>query len=323
MKIRVLSFLIIISLLMFPTSFTSAADTVSVRIDGTQVVFNQTAGYPFIDENSRTQVPFRVVLEAFGATVDWDNATRTAIAEKDGIIVKVPIGTDYIEKNGVKITNDTTSLIKDSRTYLPIRIVLEAFGAAVDWDGASKTVVVQTSRTANTIQATITMEDGGKIVLELYPDLAPQSVRNFVYLARAGYYDGLTFHRIIEGFMIQGGDPDSTGSGGPGYSIKGEFLDNGFSNNLKHTRGVLSMARRGDNYDSAGSQFFIMHADTPSLDGAYAAFGRVISGMDVVDKIASTPSSGPNGTVANENKPVIKTITIDSDAELPEPDRIN
>ena len=173
----------------------------------------------------------------------------------------------------------------------------------------------------NAIQATITMEDGGVIVLELYPELAPQSVRNFVYLARQGFYDGLKFHRIMKGFMIQGGDPDGNGSGGPGYSIKGEFVINGFQNDLKHERGVLSMAR-ANAYNSGGSQFFIMHADASSLDGGYAAFGRVTSGMDVVDKIAGTPNSGPNGAVAEDNKPVMKSVTIDNDIELPPPDMI-
>ena len=173
----------------------------------------------------------------------------------------------------------------------------------------------------NTIPATITMEDGGVIVLELYPDLAPQSVRNFVYLARQGFYDGLKFHRIMKDFMIQGGDPDGNGTGGPGYHIKGEFEQNGFTNDLKHKRGVLSMARSSA-FDSAGSQFFIMHGDYPSLDGGYAAFGQVTSGLEVVDKIAATPNSGPNGAVSESNKPVIATITIDSDIELPEPDKL-
>lgn len=175
--------------------------------------------------------------------------------------------------------------------------------------------------TENTIQATITMEDGGEIILELYPDLAPQSVRNFAYLARQGFYDGLKFHRIMKDFMIQGGDPDGAGTGGPGYSIKGEFEKNNFTNDLKHTRGVLSMAR-STAFDSAGSQFFIVHADAPSLDGSYAAFGRVTSGMDVVDRIADTPNSGANGAVAEENKPIIKAITIDDDVDLPEPDKL-
>jgi len=172
------------------------------------------------------------------------------------------------------------------------------------------------------IQATITMEDGGTIVLELYPDIAPQSVRNFVYLARQGFYDGLKFHRIMKNFMIQGGCPDSTGSGNPGYSIKGEFELNGWENDLSHERGVISMARGPDDFNSAGSQFFITDADSQGLDGQYAAFGRVISGMDVVDRIADTPNSGDNGKVAPENMPVIKSITIDSDAVLSEPDKL-
>lgn len=135
-------------------------------------------------------------------------------------------------------------------------------------------------------QITITMQNGKKIVAELYPDKAPNTVNNFLSLVNKGFYDGLIFHRVIEGFMIQGGDPLGRGTGGPGYGIYGEFAQNGFANDLKHTRGVLSMAR-SMMPNSAGSQFFIMHADAPHLDGAYAAFGKVIEGMDVVDEIAS------------------------------------
>ena len=134
---------------------------------------------------------------------------------------------------------------------------------------------------------TITMSDGGVIRAELYPTVAPNTVNNFISLAKKGYYDGLIFHRVISGFMIQGGCPQGKGTGGPGYSIKGEFAQNGFSNELKHTAGVLSMAR-SMMPNSAGSQFFIMHKDAPHLDGAYAAFGMVIEGMDVVNKIAET-----------------------------------
>ena len=133
---------------------------------------------------------------------------------------------------------------------------------------------------------TITMKNGGVIKAELYPDVAPISVQNFVKLAGNGFYNGLTFHRVIPGFMIQGGCPEGTGMGGPGYTIKGEFSANGVVNNLKHERGVLSMARAMDP-DSAGSQFFIMHETSPHLDGQYAAFGKVIEGMDVVDRIAN------------------------------------
>ena len=133
---------------------------------------------------------------------------------------------------------------------------------------------------------TFEMQDGGKIVAELYPDIAPQSVRNFIALANAGYYDGLIFHRVIPGFMIQGGCPEGSGMGGPGYCIKGEFFFNGFKNDLRHKRGVLSMAR-SSSPNSAGSQFFIMHADSKHLDGQYAAFGKVTNGLEVIDAIAS------------------------------------
>ena len=156
--------------------------------------------------------------------------------------------------------------------------------------------------------ATIEVENFGTIVVELYPEIAPNTVANFVELANSGFYEGVTFHRIISGFMIQGGDPQGNGQGGPGYSIKGEFTANGFENNLKHTRGVISMARTMMP-DSAGSQFFIMHKDAKNLDGQYAAFGKVIEGLDVVDKIADTPtyaSDKPKKDV------VIKSITVDT-----------
>ena len=133
---------------------------------------------------------------------------------------------------------------------------------------------------------TIQMKDGGVMKAELYPEIAPETVKNFGDLASKGFYNGLIFHRVIPGFMIQGGDPEGTGMGGPGYKIKGEFTANGFRNDLKHTRGVLSMARAMDP-NSAGSQFFIMHEDSPHLDGQYAAFGKLIEGIEVVDKIAS------------------------------------
>ena len=132
----------------------------------------------------------------------------------------------------------------------------------------------------------ITMDTGEVIKLELYPEIAPKTVENFEKLVKDGFYNGLTFHRIIRGFMIQGGCPKGNGTGGPGWQIKGEFASNGWKNDLKHTRGVISMARAG-HPDSAGSQFFIMHEDAPHLDGQYAAFGKVVEGMDVVDRIAA------------------------------------
>lgn len=165
----------------------------------------------------------------------------------------------------------------------------------------------QATEGENTVKARIVMESGGVIDLELYPDIAPITVENFENLCEKGFYDGLTFHRIISGFMIQGGDPNGNGTGGPGYSIKGEFEQNGVENGIKHERGVISMARSQD-YDSAGSQFFIMHDDADYLDGAYAAFGKVVSGMDVVDEIAGTPVSYDGQTPLEP--PVIKSIEI-------------
>jgi len=154
--------------------------------------------------------------------------------------------------------------------------------------------------------ATITMQNGKTMTLELYPGTAPITVENFVKLAKEGFYDGLIFHRVIEGFMIQGGDPDGTGCGGPGYSIKGEFAANGVKNDLKHTRGVISMARAMDP-NSAGSQFFIMHEDAPHLDGQYAAFGKMTDGFDTLDEIAQTDTDRMDRP-RNEQK--IESITI-------------
>ena len=167
---------------------------------------------------------------------------------------------------------------------------------------------------------TITMDDGGVITLELYPNIAPETVNNFVSLVNKGFYDGLSFHRIIPGFMIQGGDPLGNGTGGPGYSIKGEFKSNGFRNDLRHERGVISMARALDP-NSAGSQFFIMHADAPHLDGSYAAFGKVIDGMGVVDSIASVRTNMFND--APVTPVVIKSITVDTKGEeFKEPNKL-
>lgn len=166
---------------------------------------------------------------------------------------------------------------------------------------------------------TITMENGGIIKAELYPDIAPISVNNFISLIQKGYYDGLIFHRVIKGFMIQGGCPDGTGMGGPGYSIRGEFSSNGYENNLKHTPGVLSMAR-SMHPDSAGSQFFIMHKTSPHLDGSYAAFGKVIEGMDVVDRIAETDTDYNDRP---QEKQVMQSVTVDTfGVEYPEPEKM-
>ena len=167
---------------------------------------------------------------------------------------------------------------------------------------------------------TIEMENGDIIKAELYPAIAPNTVNNFISLINHGFYDGIIFHRVISGFMIQGGDPDGIGTGGPGYSIKGEFERNGFKNTLKHEAGVLSMAR-SMLPNSAGSQFFIMHKDAPHLDGSYAAFGKVIEGMDVVDKIANTPTDSSDKPLTPQ---VMKKVTVDTNGvKFPEPIKYN
>lgn len=158
---------------------------------------------------------------------------------------------------------------------------------------------------------TIEMENGGVIKAELYPEVAPNTVRNFIDLINRGFYDGLIFHRVIPGFMIQGGCPEGMGIGGPGYSIKGEFSRNGFKNDLKHTKGVLSMAR-AMSPDSAGSQFFIMVADSPHLDGQYASFGKVIEGIEVADKIVSTKTDYSDKPYEDQ---VMKKVTVETFGE--------
>lgn len=166
---------------------------------------------------------------------------------------------------------------------------------------------------------TINMKGGDVIKLELYPEIAPISVNNFISLINKHFYDGLIFHRVIRGFMIQGGCPDGTGMGGPGYSIKGEFAQNGVQNTLKHTEGVLSMAR-AMHPDSAGSQFFIMHKNAPHLDGSYAAFGKVIEGMDVVNKIAEAPTDYNDRPLDAQ---VMESVTVDTFGEnYPEPEKL-
>lgn len=164
---------------------------------------------------------------------------------------------------------------------------------------------------------TIEMENGSVIKAELYPQVAPNTVNNFISLVKKGFYDGVIFHRVISGFMLQGGDPDGTGMGGPGYSIKGEFTQNGFKNDLKHEPGVLSMARTMMP-NSAGSQFFIMHQAAPHLDGAYAAFGKIIEGMDVVNKIAEMPTDYMDRPLEDQ---VMESVTVDTfGVAYPEPE---
>lgn len=228
--------------------------------------------------NDRTYVPIRAVSELLGAEVDWDGETRTVI-----ISAELPDN----------IAEDT-----DAESLIPFETALydkyDAYSSFADG-------------TSQTIRAEIDLENGGKIVLDLYPELAPETVSNFVKLAKEGFYDGLIFHRVISGFMVQGGGIDADGNSKETDTIYGEFLANGFINLLPHDRGVISMARTMASMDSASSQFFIMHADYPSLNGNYAAFGSVISGMEYVDAIAAAETDENDRPLENQ---MIKSITI-------------
>lgn len=205
---------------------------------------------------------------------------------------------------------------RKATTDMTVKKIIAILSAAIltlTFCGCSKRQSEFDSNTSSgygTHHAVITVKDYGDIKLVLDGDTAPITVKNFVELAKSGFYDGLTFHRIIKGFMIQGGDPKGNGTGGSDKTIRGEFSKNGVENNIAHKRGVISMARSQDN-NSASSQFFIMHKDGDYLDGSYAAFGHVTEGMDVVDKIAeNTPVTDSNGTVLKENQPIIEKIVI-------------
>ena len=194
-----------------------------------------------------------------------------------------------------------------------------AFLAVLTLVSCSKDKPAESGDLGDSVMVQIEMQNGGIIKLELYPKAAPITVENFVNLVNEGFYDGLIFHRVIRGFMIQGGCPDGTGMGGPGYTIKGEFSQNGFANDLRHTEGVLSMAR-AMHPDSAGSQFFIMHKNSPHLDGAYAAFGKITEGMDIVNKIAETATDYSDRPLEEQK---MKKVTVDTmGVEYPAPERV-
>lgn len=284
-------------------------NNINVILNGNNLVFDQS---PII-ESGRTLVPMRTIFEAMGATIVWDEVTQSVFAKKGNVNFKLQIGNNIAYKNDTEITLDVAPVILNGRTLVPVRFVAESLNAKVDWDDKNSSVIIQeTKDTPEGINPNvqIEMESGKKIVIELYPKYAPKTVENFLALVGQGFYDGLSFHRVIPGFMIQGGDPKGDGTGGSNKTIEGEFLQNGFKQNtILHTRGIISMAR-AQYMNSASSQFFIMHADAPFLDGVYAAFGKVISGMDVVDEIATTPVviGGEGSTPIT--KPKMKTVIV-------------
>lgn len=319
------------------------ADEISIVVNGLKIQ-PQT---PPVIVDGRTLVPLRAISEALGCDVAWDGATKGITLTDGDYLYFTWIGRDHAFKTSSMALEGSTVMdvsptIMNDYTMVPLRAISEMFGAEVDWNQETSTVTVDyavkqvesglaaafntyeqvfdkkyeaysayVDGTANKVNAEIQLENGGVIELELYPDIAPITVNNFVKLVNEKFYDGLIFHRVISGFMIQGGGFDTTLTQKETSSITGEFIQNGYFNLIPHKRGVISMARTNVP-DSASSQFFIMHEDSPSLDGQYAAFGKVTSGIGYVDEIAATHTATINGfgdDVPIENQ-VIKTIIL-------------
>ncbi len=293
----------------------AGSENVTVILDGKTLDFDVQ---PQII-NDRTMVPMRAIFEAMGASVDWDGETRKITSVKGNKKIEMTVDESVMSVNGESVTLDTAPFITDGRTLVPARAIAESFGSDVNWYGDSKTVLILNEAKDKVVNATIKIMDYGEISLALFKNIAPKTVENFQSLAGSDFYKNLIFHRVISGFMVQGGGYDLSFTEKDAQMIKGEFTSNGFENKLKHTRGVISMARQGQDHgdvvakDSASSQFFIMHMDAPSLDGEYASFGIVTEGMDVVDKIAGTQTASLP-TIGMDDIPVnpivIESVTI-------------
>lgn len=329
----------ILGLAMSCAALTAFADEISVEVNGKKIATDVPAQVI----NDRTVVPVRAISEALNCDVEWDNDTKGVNIYRENSLYMMWMEKNTAFKlSPVAIENfydmDTPPIVINDRTMLPLRAIGELLGAQVDWNQETLTAVVNMDIAdedndgyaqqllqyeksmydmyevyeayvhgkAKVVNAQIMTEGGGIINLELYPEIAPTSVENFVALAKEGFYDGLTFHRVIKDFMIQGGGIDTAGVQKESENIYGEFIANGYLNLIKHERGVISMAR-AEHPDSASSQFFIMHKDAPHLDGAYAAFGKVTSGMEIVDEIAEVATDISDKPIKDV---VIKSITI-------------
>lgn len=299
----------LLSLLIVGTTF---ASTIKLEVNGS-IVLAPTAP---IQENGTTLVPLRLISEALNSAVSYDSKTQNITISKGETLLQLTLGSTQATSNGnVKPLSIAPRLI-NGITMVPLRFISENLGCIVNWDAKAQTISIQ-NQVATLPIATITIKDLGTIQAELFPALAPNTVNNFISLANQKFYDGLIFHRVIGDFMIQGGCPLGNGTGGPGYSIAGEFESNGFTTNtLAHTPGILSMAR-SFMPNSAGSQFFIMTSHSPHLDGDYAAFGRVISGMDIIEQIKSIPTNSNDQPLTPV---VIESIRVDTKGIIyPEP----
>ncbi len=344
MRKRMFLFALLAALALPQSAF---AEDITILVNGEKL---QTET-PAVIENERTLVPLRAISDALGCDVSWDSAARGVTVTDGESLFFTWIGRDHaFETTSTELKNtvilDTPPMIINDFTMVPVRVVSEIFGAEVGYDAANSTVSIsyekknvteglaaefQTYETeldkmygaycgyadhsGNIVNAEIQLENGGVIALELYPDIAPETVANFVKLADEKFYDGLIFHRVIKDFMIQGGAFEQSLNQKAADTIKGEFIVNGCFNLIPHERGTISMARTQYDLNSASSQFFIMHHDTPSLNGQYAAFGRVTSGIEYVDDIASKEThtveteNGRMDDVPVENQ-IIKTVVI-------------
>ena len=311
-----------ISLSAFTISCLASPHKIQIRLN------NQILNTPIapVQESGTTLVPLRVISENLGANVNFNSKNKTITITKDDQKIVLTLGKTETLVNNVKQTLTKAPTTLQNTTMVPLRFVSEQLNCAVDWDNNAKLISITSKNSSNADQktelpmATLKIKDYGTVTLELYPEMAPNTVNNFIALANSGFYDGLTFHRIISDFMIQGGDPNGTGTGGPGYSIAGEFAINGFEQNtLSHEVGVISMARTSAP-NSAGSQFFIVSGEATYLDGQYAAFGKVTSGLDIIDKVQNVPT----GPYDKPNTPVvIESLRVNTQGiTYPQPTKI-
>ncbi len=304
--------------LLLALAFPCFASSIQIKLDGNML---KTPVMP-VQENGTTLVPLRIISENLGATVDFDKQAQKITIAKDSQSIILTLDKDEALVNGAAQNMSMAPQIINNTTMVPLRFVSENLDCKVDWNQQTKLITITSNTTINSELpvATLVIKDYGTITLELYPEMAPNTVNNFISLANSGFYDGLIFHRVISDFMIQGGDPSGNGTGGPDYAIAGEFAANGFTQNtLSHTKGVISMART---YmpDSAGSQFFIMSADGTYLDGQYAAFGKVISGLDLVDKIQSVSTDASDKPTTDI---VIQSLRVDTKGKsYPAPEKV-
>lgn len=287
------------------------ASTIELTLNGKQLV---SPIAPIID-NGTTLVPLRLISENLNTTVSYNNEIKTISITSKDTSIHLTLGSTTVKVNEEIISLSIAPRSIKGTTMVPLRFISENLNCTVNWDAKNQLITITSLNASeqpitNTLPiATMMIKDYGSITLELYPDLAPNTVNNFIFLANSEFYDGLTFHRIIDDFMIQGGDPLGTGVGGPGYTIAGEFSSNGFNTNtLSHTKGIISMAR--SNFpDSGGSQFFITSADATYLDGQYAAFGKVLTGLDVLEALSNIST---NANDAPLNPVIIENIRVNT-----------